>query len=199
MTRILLLGAALLVGACTASSDDVGEAGEYDTATLAEGVSVCPDNLVLDVDDYPEPLMIEADSAEAYHAQVGANADITTTPSGLQYRVVSAGLENGMQPRSGEEVFANYHGVLTDGTMFDSSYVKGSPFITQTTRVIRGWTEALEGMVVCEARTLYLPASLAYGQRGAGRDIKPGDSLIFHMQLLRVNRDGVDPVGVDRD
>ena len=192
-----ILALTVLLTACTASSDDVGAVGEDDTnGRVAEGVAVCPDNLVLDVDDFPEQALPQTTDYAEFHQLNGERDGVETTASGMQYTVVQAGLENGLTPAPGEEVFANYHGFRTDGTVFDSSYTRGQPFITPTNRVIRGWTESLEGMKVCEARTIYLPAELAYGQRGAGADIRPGDSLVFHMQLLRVNREG-DPVGID--
>jgi len=190
MTRILATASlAALMAACTASTDDVGAAGEDDTALVVEGTAVCPDTMILDLEDYPDETLPTTTDYAQWHIDNAARADVEETSSGMQYKVIQAGLENGMTPRSGEEVIAMYHGYRTDGTVFDSSYERGEPFIFPTNRVIKGWTEAAESMKVCEARTLYLPADLAYGQRGAGPDIGPGDTLVFNMQLIRVNRD----------
>ncbi|WP_298911980.1 FKBP-type peptidyl-prolyl cis-trans isomerase [uncultured Algimonas sp.] len=199
MTRFLAaISTAALLAACTASSDDVGELGENDAPGVAEMVSVCPDNLVLDLDGYADETLPEAEDYNAWHMENAERPDVQQTASGMQYKVIQPGMENGMTPRPGEEVIAMYHGYRTDGTVFDSSYERDEPFIFPTDRVIAGWTEAVESMKVCEARTLYLPANLAYGERGAGEDIRPGDTLVFNMQLIRVNREGLDDaVGVE--
>jgi len=189
MIRILATTSlAAVLAACTASTDDVGAAGEDDVPVLVEGVAVCPDAMVLDLADYKADDTPATGDYAQWHIENAMRADVMQSDSGMQYKVVQAGLENGMTPRSGEEVVAMYHGYRTDGTVFDSSYERNQPFIFTTTRVIPGWTEAVESMKVCEARTLYLPADLAYGNRGAGADIRPGDSLVFNMQLIRVNR-----------
>ena len=203
MTRTLLLGAcALFFTACTASSDDVGEAGVNDVAGVSEMVNRCPDTLILDLAGYGSDELPEfKGDHDAWHVENGLRSGVETTDSGVQYRVVQRGMENGMTPRSGETVTARYHGTKLDGTIFDSSIQRDEGFTTATTRVIPGWTEMLEDMTVCEARTIYLPAALAYGQRGAPRaGIAPGDSLIFQMQLVSVDREGVaDAVGIDRN
>lgn len=189
MSRITLLtaSAAVLLAACTASTDDVGALGEDDTDGLvAEGVSVCPDTEVLDLDDFPsETLPV---NAETFHEENGSRDDVITKPSGLQFKVIQPGLENGLSPEPNEYVAANYHGYLIDGTKFDSSYDRGEPLEFSTRRVIPGWTEAIEEMKVCEARTLYIPADIAYGSRGAGDVIPPNASLVFNVQLIKVDR-----------
>ncbi|MGB3457497.1 MAG: FKBP-type peptidyl-prolyl cis-trans isomerase [Litorimonas sp.] len=195
------ISAAALLAACTASSDDVGAAGEDDAAGVPEGFAECPDNLVLELADYGEDTLPAFDGDyNAWHMENGSREGVETTASGVQYRVIQPGMENGLSPESGEEVFAMYHGTKLDGSKFDSSYDRGQPFITATTRVIPGWTETLEDMKVCEARTIYLPANMAYGNRGAGAAVAPGETLVFNMQLLRVNREDMsDAVGIDED
>ena len=198
MTRTLILAAAsLALIACTASSDDVGAVGVQDTALLAEGEAVCPDSLVLDIDGYGEDDTPDVDNYVQWLAQNGERDEVETTASGLQYRVIQPGIENGLTPRPGEEIFANYHGFYPNGEVFDSSYQRDRPIIGPSNGFIRGWNEALGDMKVCEARTLYVPADLAYGDSGAGG--RPSGTLVFHMQLLRVNRPEGDLVGVDRD
>lgn len=194
MIRILTTTSlAALLASCTALSDDDGVAGEDDVPALVEGVAVCPDTMVLSLDDYADEDLPSTNEYAQWHMENAQRSNVMQSDSGMQYKVIQAGLENGMIPQPGEEVVAMYHGYRTDGTVFDSSYERGTPFIFNTNRVIRGWTEAVESMKICEARTLYLPADLAYGNRGAGADIRPGDTLVFNMQLVRVNR--VDAAG----
>ena len=195
MSRTLLLGAsALLFAACTASSDDVGAVGEQDTMLLAEGEAVCPDSLVLDLDAYIPESTPSTDDAGLWHEENGMREGVVTTASGLQYRTIQDGLENGLTPVLGDEIAAHYHGFLPNGEVFDSSYMRDEPIFGDSDGWIRGWNEALADMKVCEARTLYIPSDLAYGDNG-----RVAGTLLFHMQLLRVNRPEDDLVGVDRD
>lgn len=186
MTRILATASlAAMLAACTASSDDVGAVGEDDSPALVEGQAVCPDNLVYALDDYDDETLPQASDFTVWHAENLQREGVVETDSGLQYRVLQAGLENGMTPRAGEEIFANYHGYFPNGDVFDSSYEAGEPIVHTADGFIAGWNEALADMKVCETRTLYVPANLAYGENPVGR---PAGTLVFHMQLLRVNR-----------
>ncbi len=114
----------------------------------------------------------------------GKRAEVTTTPSGLQYEILVKG--NGKIPTRANTVKAHYHGTLLDGTVFDSSVERNQPFETQVTRVIKGWTEALLMMPVGSKWKLYLPYDLAYGERGAGGSIGPYETLIFEIELLEI-------------
>lgn len=181
MKRLALITTAGLLAACGPTSDDAGTAEQ-----AAAPVAACPDAQILTLADYPAETLPEG--ADNFHADNGDRDGVQTKPSGLQFKVIQEGLENGMTPEEGEYVVANYHGYLIDGTKFDSSYDRNEPFEFSTRRVIPGWTEAIEEMKVCEARTLYLPSDIAYGSRGAGNVIPPNASLVFNVQLLRVNR-----------
>ena len=110
---------------------------------------------------------------------------VITTESGLQYKVIQAGLENGAQAEPGQEIAAHYHGYFIDGEIFDSSYRRGQPLIGPSNGFIKGWNESLGVMKVCEARTLYINSDLAYGDNGRG-SIPGGATLLFNMQLLAV-------------
>lgn len=112
--------------------------------------------------------------------------DLTTTPSGLQYRDDQVG--TGETARSGDRVSVHYTGRLLDGTKFDSSRDRGNPFEFDlgAGRVIRGWDEGVAGMKVGGRRTLVIPPELGYGSRGAGRVIPPGATLVFDVELLAV-------------
>ncbi|MCF6283431.1 MAG: FKBP-type peptidyl-prolyl cis-trans isomerase [Candidatus Polarisedimenticolaceae bacterium] len=76
--------------------------------------------------------------------------------------------------------------LLENGKKFDSSHDRGKPFITPigVRRVIKGWDIAFQNMRVGEKRVLFIPPELGYGRRGAGRDIPPGASLVFDVELI---------------
>lgn len=109
---------------------------------------------------------------------------VKTTASGLQYKVLTQG--TGAIPTASDEVKVNYEGRLVDGKVFDSSYKRGEPATFKANQVIKGWTEALTMMPVGSKWELYIPYNLAYGERGAGQDIKPYSALIFTVELLDI-------------
>ncbi len=106
--------------------------------------------------------------------------------SGLEYFVRQPG--TGAVPKAGQTIVAHYTGYLLDGTKFDSSVDRGSPFETQigVGRVIKGWDMAFTQMKVGEKRLLVIPGDLAYGKRGAGGVIPPDATLVFDVELLEV-------------
>lgn len=108
----------------------------------------------------------------------------TPTPSGLQYIEVAPG--TGAEARPGQRVTVHYTGWLTDGTKFDSSRDRNTPFTFALGRgqVIRGWDEGVAGMRVGGQRRLIIPANLGYGQSGAAGVIPPNATLIFDVELL---------------
>jgi len=109
---------------------------------------------------------------------------ITTTESGLQYEVLVEG--TGPKPTADQKVKCHYTGTLIDGTVFDSSVERGEPATFPVKGVIPGWTEALQLMPVGSKWKLYIPAELAYGERGAGQQIAPNSALIFEVELLSI-------------
>ncbi len=111
---------------------------------------------------------------------------VKTLPSGLQYKVIKEGA--GDSPKAADQVTVNYRGTLIDGTEFDSSYKRGEPATFGVGQVIRGWTEALQLMKPGAKWELVIPADLAYGDRGAGRDIPPGATLVFEVELLGIKK-----------
>jgi len=110
--------------------------------------------------------------------------NVKTTESGLQYEVVKLG--EGPKPADTSTVKVNYHGTLTDGTVFDSSVERGEPVEFPVNRVIAGWTEALKLMPVGSKFRLFIPANLAYGERATGPKIGPNSTLIFDVELLEI-------------
>jgi FKBP-type peptidyl-prolyl cis-trans isomerase FklB len=110
---------------------------------------------------------------------------VTTLPSGLQYKVTAKG--TGASPKKTDSVTVHYKGTLIDGTEFDSSYKRGKPATFRVDGVIAGWTEALQLMKPGAKWQLFIPANLAYGERGAGSRIGPNRTLIFEVELIKVN------------
>ncbi|MDQ6862133.1 MAG: FKBP-type peptidyl-prolyl cis-trans isomerase [Verrucomicrobiota bacterium] len=109
---------------------------------------------------------------------------VKTTASGLQYKVLTEG--NGPSPKDTDTVVTNYRGTTIDGKEFDSSYKRNEPATFPVNRVIKGWTEALQMMKVGSKYQLFIPAALAYGERGAGQDIGPNETLIFDVELVAI-------------
>jgi FKBP-type peptidyl-prolyl cis-trans isomerase FklB len=121
---------------------------------------------------------------EAFLAENKKKEGVITLPSGLQYKVIKEGTGN--IPKLEDTVTVNYRGTLIDGTEFDSSYHRGQPATFPVKGVIGGWTEALQLMKVGSKWQLFIPPALAYGERGAGRDIGPNATLIFDIELLSI-------------
>ena len=122
----------------------------------------------------------------SYLAENAAKSEVTTTESGLQYEVLISG--NGAKPTTSDQVTVHYHGMLTDGTVFDSSVDRGEPATFGVTQVIKGWTEALQLMSIGDKWKLTIPSNLAYGDQGAGGMIGPGATLVFEVELLEIKK-----------
>jgi len=121
---------------------------------------------------------------ERFLAENAKKEGVKTLPSGLQYKEITPG--KGKSPKATDTVTTNYRGTLIDGTEFDSSYKRGQPATFPVSGVIPGWTEALQLMKEGAKWELYLPSSLAYGERGAGKEIGPNAALIFEVELISV-------------
>jgi len=123
---------------------------------------------------------------EVFLAENKKKKGVTTTASGLQYLILKQG--DGPKPKATDRVKVHYRGTLIDGTEFDSSYQRGQPATFAANRVIAGWTEALQLMKVGSKYRLFIPANLAYGERGAGAQIGPNATLIFEVELLAIEK-----------
>lgn len=121
---------------------------------------------------------------ETFLAANKTKEGVVTLPSGLQYKVLKAGA--GPKPTASDTVSCNYAGTLLNGTEFDSSYKRGQPLTIAVGGVIKGWTEALQLMNVGSKWQLFIPANLAYGEQGTGRDIPPNATLIFEVELVSI-------------
>ena len=126
-------------------------------------------------------------AAVKFLAENGKKADVVTTASGLQYKVLNAG--NGESPKKTDEVTVNYRGSLLNGTEFDSSYKRGQPATFPVNGVIPGWTEALGLMKPGAKWQLFVPPQLAYDMQSRP-PIPPGSLLIFEVELLSVKGAG---------
>ncbi|MGR6860521.1 FKBP-type peptidyl-prolyl cis-trans isomerase [uncultured Aliivibrio sp.] len=125
-----------------------------------------------------------AADGETFLADNALRSEVTVLESGLQYEVLTVG--TGEIPTSDKTVRVHYHGMLTDGTVFDSSVDRGQPAEFPVTGVIAGWVEALQLMPVGSKWKLSIPQDLAYGERGAGAAIPPYAALVFEVELLDI-------------
>lgn len=132
--------------------------------------------------------LAEANKAEGekFLAENKTKEGVVTLPSGLQYKVVQAG--TGATPTAADTVVTHYTGTLINGQVFDSSVQRGEPATFPVNGVISGWTEALQHMKVGAKWQLFIPAELAYGERGAGQMIAPNSTLIFDIELLEIKK-----------
>lgn len=178
---------------------------EVDVDSLAKGIrdSYSGDNTLLTEEasrqmilDYQRQVMEKQAAAmkqlgeknkmegERFLAENAKKAGVKVLPSGLQYTVITPG--TGKSPKLTDTVTTNYRGTLIDGKEFDSSYRRGEPATFPVSGVIAGWTEALQLMKEGAKWQIVLPPNLAYGERGAGRDIGPNATLIFEVELISV-------------
>ena len=122
---------------------------------------------------------------EEFLAENKKRKEVTTTASGLQYEVLSRG-KGTVSPKATDKVEVHYHGTLINGEVFDSSVERGQPAQFGLNQVISGWTEGLQLMHEGDKFRFFIPANLAYGDRAAGAKIKPGSTLIFDVELLKI-------------
>jgi peptidylprolyl isomerase/FKBP-type peptidyl-prolyl cis-trans isomerase FklB len=158
MSRLLIV-CLLAVSLAACNKPGGGEAGRPTAAALAEG--------------------------KAYMSKNATAPGVKTTPSGLQYKVLSSGPETGVHPKASDEVKVNYEGKLIDGTIFDSSYKDGTPITFILNQVVPGWTEALQLMRPGDVWEITLPPELGYGEQDKG-PIPANSTLIFKVELLDV-------------
>lgn len=127
---------------------------------------------------------VNSKAGEAFLAENGQRVEVRTTPSGLQYEVLTEG--DGPQPSADDQVEVHYTGKFIDGTVFDSSVDRGQPATFGVTQVIPGWVEALQLMKAGSKWRLFIPSALAYGPNGVPGAIGPNQTLIFDVELIKV-------------
>ncbi|MCG6969661.1 MAG: FKBP-type peptidyl-prolyl cis-trans isomerase [Gammaproteobacteria bacterium] len=126
------------------------------------------------------------EAGEKFLAENKSKPGVKTLDNGIQYKVITEG--KGEKPTLESSVVAHYRGTLIDGTEFDSSYKRGEPATFPLNGVIKGWQEVLPMMAVGSKWQVYIPSDLAYGERGAGANIGPNETLIFDIELVEVKK-----------
>jgi len=121
---------------------------------------------------------------DAFLAANKTKEGVVTLPSGLQYKILQQG--TGPKPTAADSVVCNYKGTLLDGTEFDSSYKRGQPVTFAVGGVIKGWTEALQLMPVGSKWQLFIPSTLAYGDKAMSPELGPNSTLIFEVELISI-------------
>ena len=143
------------------------------------------------INDYLQDLEKKAEAmareeGEKFLAENGKKENVRATASGLQYVVEKEG--DGAQPSASDEVTVHYTGKLLNGTVFDSSVNRGEPATFPLNRVIPGWTEGVQLMKEGAKYTFFIPSDLAYGAGGVPNVIPPHSTLIFEVELIKVNK-----------
>ena len=163
------------------------------TALLMTGIASCGGNTASTENQETEEVATDSTVEIKDNATIGRefleenakNDSVTQTESGLQYMVLKEG--TGAKPGPTDNVTVHYTGRLLDGTVFDSS-VDGEPATFPLNRVIPGWTEGLQLMSEGAKYRLFIPSELAYGENGAGDKILPNSTLIFDVELIKVEK-----------
>ncbi|MBR1917227.1 MAG: FKBP-type peptidyl-prolyl cis-trans isomerase [Bacteroidaceae bacterium] len=123
-------------------------------------------------------------AGEQFLADNAKKEGVTVLASGLQYKILTQG--NGRKPKATDSVKCHYEGRLIDGTVFDSSYRRGTPAVFGLNQVIAGWTEGVQLMAEGSKYRFFIPYNLAYGANGAGDSIPPYSALIFDVELISI-------------
>lgn len=123
--------------------------------------------------------------SDQFLAQNKTKKGIVSLPSGLQYRVIEEG--TGKQVGATSEVTVHYRGSLPEGLEFDSSFARGEPVKFKVNEVIKGWQESLSRMKVGDSWQIFVPADLAYGDRGQPPRIGPNQALVFDIKVISSN------------
>ena len=129
------------------------------------------------------PIKEKGEAFLAAHAKLDG---VTVTDSGLQYSVLTPA--DGLKPLATDSVTVHYLGSKIDGTEFDSSYSRGEPATFALNQVIPGWTEGVQLMSEGSKFKFVVPYLLGYGERGAGGTIGPFETLVFEVELIKINK-----------
>jgi len=121
-----------------------------------------------------------------YLAKNAKKPGVKTLPNGIQYKVIKSG--KGNSPSEDNTIFAHYQGSFIDGTVFDSSYERGTPLKFQMSNVIKGWGEVLKHMKPGDKWETVIPSDLAYGEKGAGQTIGANKTLLFTIELIQFDK-----------
>lgn len=174
--------------ACGAKND--GKIIEADTETATMDTATPVDSVVDSATPAPDTVSTLEDSTSVQAQELPmtpqeakASKEFKSTASGLKYRVLREG--TGRTPKPTDMVLVNYEGKLMDGTIFDSSYVRGQPINFPLNQVIPGWTEGLQLMKEGAEYEFIIPYQLAYGAAGAS-SIPPKSDLYFRVEFIQI-------------
>lgn len=138
-----------------------------------------------------EKAMAEAaaslEKGKAFLEENAKQEDIKSLISGVQYRVLTAGNKEGKSPKPQDRVTVHYEGRRIDGKVFDSSYKRGKPSTFSVSGVVQGFSDALQNMKPGDIWEVFIPPHLGYGERRKNADIGPNETLIFKLELIKVN------------
>ncbi|WP_025843178.1 FKBP-type peptidyl-prolyl cis-trans isomerase [Porphyromonas gingivicanis] len=167
---------------------------------LEQKATLSPEEAGIAIRDYFDGIQKKENEAnrvagETFLAENAKKKGVQTTNSGLQYKIIKKG--KGIKPTVEDTVMVHYRGKLLDGTVFDSSYERGEPIKFNPLQVIPGWTEGLCLLPKGTKAELYIPHNLAYGERGAGRNIPPFSALIFEIEMIDVIKGKPLPIATD--
>ena len=204
IAQLLIVSFAIILSSCSNNATDKTPETEMEkvsyslgvnvaTGVKAQGLDTIDANAVAkafkDVFEGNELDISEEESMEILQAYFGKLQEAAQKKAGeacgLQYEILNSG--SGAKPTTADKVTVHYHGMLTDGTVFDSSVDRGEPAQFGVTQVIPGWVEALQLMSIGDKWKLTIPSNLAYGDKGAGGLIGPGATLVFEVELLAIN------------
>ncbi|MEJ2310311.1 MAG: FKBP-type peptidyl-prolyl cis-trans isomerase [Gammaproteobacteria bacterium] len=130
--------------------------------------------------------MANLEKGEAFLAENAKKEGVTTLESGVQYRVIESGDPEGTSPALTDTVEVHYEGRRIDGKVFDSSYERGTPASFPLNGVVKGFSEALQNMKPGDKWEVFIPPQLGYGDTARGQDIRPNETLIFTLELLKI-------------
>lgn len=161
----------------------------FSDAALEKKLAVTPTDYFPKLQEMQQQRMaaaaaVEKKAGQAYIDKAAGEKGATKTPSGIVMTTLRAG--NGASPKATDTVKVHYQGTLTNGKVFDSSIARNEPAEFPLNGVIPCWTEAVQQMKVGGKSRVICPADLAYGDRGAPPDIKPGATLVFEVELLDI-------------
>ncbi len=147
--------------------------------------SRCVNTYVQSINKYKASAIKQA--GQKFLAENAKKPGIISMPGGWQYQVLKSS-ESTEHPKATDRVKCHYHGMLIDGTVFDSSVDRGEPMTFGLNQVIRGWTISVPMMTIGSKWRIFLPSDLAYGDNAAGEKIPGGSTLIFEIELLAIEK-----------
>ncbi len=178
MKKYLYLLLPILLYACPASVDQTAPPAPLAEISTTDLTARLSSHFIKDPKTQPEK-----DQNALVGYAIDQNLNVQRTDSGLYYQIIEAG--EGTSPSATSKIKAHYEGKLLDGTVFDSSYKRGTPLEFKLNQVIRGWQEALQLLKPGGKGIFLIPSRIAYGAKGFGHEIPPHAPLIFTVELIK--------------